>query len=274
MINIDQIKKYLKSSIFGKYLYYLPEIESTNVYAQKLAREGAPEGTIVISDYQTEGKGRLDRVWESSKEANVLMSIVLRPRLNIEKVVRITLASSEIVVGALEQFLKKSKIKNIEFTVKWPNDILVNGKKIAGILTESSLRDKNVVFVVVGIGLNVNQDISKLSADIMDVSTSLAAEAGKKFNREKIISEIITAYEKKYYLLERTNYDQVIQEWKDRCPHIGHEMEIETYLTLEKGKFVDVNERGVLLYQIEDGKVKELVSGTIKSIKAVNGSDG
>jgi BirA family biotin operon repressor/biotin-[acetyl-CoA-carboxylase] ligase len=274
MIDTDKIKKYQKTSIFGKYCYYFPEIDSTNSYAHRLAHEGAPEGTIGITDYQKEGRARLDRVWESSKEANILMSIILRPRLNIERVIRITLASSEIVVDALERFVKKSVDNKLRFTVKWPNDILANGKKIAGILTESSLRDKDVIFVVVGIGLNVNQDLSELTEGIRKKTTSLFAETSKKFDREKLMAEILGQFEKKYFTLERSNYNRVIEEWKERCDHIGKEMMIETHTDIESGRFIDVNERGVLLYKTKDGQTKELVSGTIKSIKAINGSDG
>jgi len=274
MIDIDQIKKSQKTSIFGKYIYYFPEIDSTNAYANRLAHEGAPEGTVVVTDYQTEGKGRLNRVWESSRESNILMSMVLRPRLDIERVIKLTLASSEIIVSSLERFLKKSKIRKIKFTVKWPNDILANGKKIAGILTESSLREKDVVFVVVGIGLNVNQDLSELSGDVIENATSLFAETNQKFDREMLISEIITEFEKQYFNLERTNYGQVIQEWKNHCDHIGKEMVIETHVATETGKFIDVTEKGILLYISEDDPERELIAGTIKSMKVVHGSDG
>lgn len=273
MIDVDQIKKHQKTSIFGKYIYYFPEIDSTNSYAQRLAHEGAPEGTIVITDYQKEGKGRLDHVWESTRDANILMSIILRPKLEIERVVKITLASGEIVVASLERFLKKQKVDTIRFSVKWPNDILANGKKIAGILTESSLREKDVVFAVVGIGLNINQKISELSEDLRNTTTSLYNETSDSFEREKLISEIINDFESKYFNMERTNYKQVIEDWKKRCDHIGREMMIETHSGVEVGKFVDVNERGILLYRTKNGQEKELVSGSIKSIRAINGSD-
>ena len=274
MIDIEEIKKSKKSSIFGKYIYYIPEIDSTNSYAKRLAQEGAPEGTVVLTDYQKEGRGRLDRTWESSKGANVLMSLILRPKVEIERAIRITLASVEIVVSSLEKFLKKSQSKNIEFSVKWPNDIMVNGKKIAGILAESSLREKEIVFVVVGIGVNINQNLLELSEDVRKNSTSLLAETGKEFKREKIILEIITSFEKNYFYLERTKYDHVIEAWKRHCPYIGKDIIIETHTHHEEGKFVDVSEKGVLLYKTEDGQLKELVAGTIKSIKARNGSNG
>ena len=274
MIDVDKIKKNQKTTIFGKYIYYFPEIDSTNNYAQRLAQEGAPEGTIVVSDYQTEGKGRHDRNWESSKDSNILMSIILRPQLEIERVVRITLATSEIIISSLEKFLSKFKIENLKFTVKWPNDILVNKKKIAGILTESSLREKNIVYVVVGIGLNVNQEISEFNDDLKDKATSLYSETNQKLDREILISDIITEFEKQYFILERTNYDQVLKQWTNRCDHLGQELEVETHVGTIKGKFTDVTENGILLHISEDKSVRELIAGTIKSVKVVHGSNG
>jgi BirA family biotin operon repressor/biotin-[acetyl-CoA-carboxylase] ligase len=274
MIDIEKIKKNQKSSLFGAYAYYFPEIDSTNSYAHRLAQEGAPEGTVVLSDFQTEGKGRLNRVWESSKDANILMSIVLRPRLEIERAVKITLATSEILISSFEKYLNKFKIENMKFSVKWPNDILANGKKIAGILTESSLREKDIIYVIVGVGVNVNHDLSSLSDDVRLNATSLFAETGKVFDRESLIAEIITEFERKYFNLERTNYDQVMLDWKNRCDHIGKEIIIETHVGTEKGHFVDVTEKGILLKLAGPEGEKELVAGTIKSLKVVNGSDG
>jgi BirA family biotin operon repressor/biotin-[acetyl-CoA-carboxylase] ligase len=274
MMDIDKIKKNQKTSIFGKFVYYFPEIDSTNNYAQRLAQEGAPEGTIVLTDFQTEGKGRLNREWESSRESNILISFILRPRLEIERVVRITLASSEILISSLEKYLKKCDIDRINFNVKWPNDILANDKKIAGILTESSVREKDIIFVIVGIGLNVNQQISDFSDDVRGKATSLFAECGKPIDREMLISEIVTEFEKQYFSLERTNYEQVMQDWRSRCDHLGKDIIVDTHVGKEKGKFIDITERGILLFLNSEKQEKEFVAGTIKSMKVVNEPDG
>jgi len=274
MLDIEQIKKSQKTSIFGKYIYYFPEIDSTNNYAQRLAQEGAPEGTIVITDFQTMGKGRLDRTWESSKDLNILMSVILRPKLKIEQVVKITLATTEILIVSLEKFLTRLKEANLNFSVKWPNDVLANGKKIAGILTESTLREKDIIYIIVGIGLNVNQEISDLSQNLRKGATSLFAETNQTFHRETLISEIITEFEKQYFHLERTNYNQVLHNWKNRCEHLGKEIEIETHVAVEKGKFQDITENGIILYTPEKDVEKELIASTIKSVKVVHGSDG
>ena len=273
MIDIEKIKKIQKTSLFGSFIYYFPEIDSTNSYANRLAEEGAPEGTVVISDFQTAGKGRLSRSWESSKDLNILMSVVLRPRLNIEMVAKITLAASEILISSLEKYLSKKKINNIKFSVKWPNDILANGKKIAGILTESSLREKDIIYVIVGLGLNVNQDLSQLSDEVKLNATSLFAETGQQLERESLIAEINTEFERHYFNLERTNYEHVLRDWKNRCEHLGKEIVLETHVSKEKGVFIDVTEKGILLNLTDRNEQKEYASGTIKSMKVVNGSD-
>ena len=214
MLDLNKIKKRQKSSIFGKYNYYLPEIDSTNAYAKRLAFGGAPEGTVVMTDFQTEGKGRMDHTWESSRGANVLLSLILRPRLNIDHVIKITLATALIILTTLKKSLPAAARQSVDFSVKWPNDIIANGKKLGGVLMESALREKKVLFVVVGIGLNINQDISELSEEIRLNSTSLSAETGLRLARENIIAELLTKFEKEYFLLERTNYNRVIRNWK------------------------------------------------------------
>jgi BirA family biotin operon repressor/biotin-[acetyl-CoA-carboxylase] ligase len=273
MADVNKIKKYLRTSIFGKYIYFFPEIDSTNSYAHRLAHEGAPEGTIVITDYQSNGRGRHERVWESSPGANILISLILRPRLSVERFIRITLASAEIVISALDKFLKRQKQPRIHFKVKWPNDILVSGKKIAGILTESNIREKEIIYAIVGIGLNVNQKISELSEETRSGVTSLLNETDVIFERERLIADIINEFESRYFILERTNYDQVIESWKKRCDLIGKDIMIETHSDVEAGRFLDVNERGILIYKTKDGQVKELITGTIKRMSPVYGSD-
>jgi len=266
MIDYAKIKSHLKKSIFGKYIYHLPEIDSTNSYAQRLAYEGAPEGTIIITDFQTEGRGRQNHKWESSKESNILMSLILRPSVKIDRVIKITLATADILISSLENILQKSDFDHNRFTVKWPNDILANGKKIGGVLTESSLREKEVIFVIVGLGLNVNQDISDLSSEARGIATSLYHETNEKFNREAIVAEIISSYEKKYLYLEKTNYSEVVGDWKKRCACDGQAIAVETHAGTETGYYIGVNDDGALIYRTENGMEKELISGSIKYI--------
>ena len=271
MMNLKKIRKRQKSSLFGKYTYFLPEIDSTNDYAKRLAMGGAPEGTVVLTDFQKEGKGRLDRRWESSKDVNILMSLILRPRLQVDHVLKLTLASAVILINALKKRVRHTKSNGIEFSVKWPNDIMANGKKIGGVLLESSLRDKEVMFVIVGMGININQDVSKLSEDVRGSATSLYAETGKIFEREPFIADILTLFETEYFKMERTDYSGVIRAWKRYCTHLGKEVKIESHAGEIKGVFIDIHEKGTLIYRTASGEEKELITGSVKHLGNGNG---
>jgi BirA family biotin operon repressor/biotin-[acetyl-CoA-carboxylase] ligase len=270
-MNIDNLQQNLKTSLFGKYIYNLPEVESTNSYAQNLAREGAPEGTVVLAEYQTAGKGTHGRTWDSSAGVNILLSLILRPRLNIESAKCITLATADILITALEQFIEPKSL-SLPFRVKWPNDILVKGKKIAGILTESAVKNKWFDYLIVGIGLNVNQEINELDENIREETTSLFAETQQKFEREKLTALILMVYETKYFELERTSYRYVVKNWKEHCDLLGSRIMVESPVVSETGQFIDVDNNGMLIYKTDEGEEKRLISGHIKYQGASNGT--
>jgi BirA family biotin operon repressor/biotin-[acetyl-CoA-carboxylase] ligase len=253
----------LNTSYFGQYLYVLPEVDSTNRYARDLARDGAPEGPVVISDYQSYGKGRKDNVWVSSAGANILMSLILRPHLEAGAVQSLTLATANIIANALERFLILEKAESLDLNLKWPNDIFVGQRKLAGILLESAVRSKWIEYLIIGIGINVNQELSQLPEGIDKKATSLAAETGRNFDREKLAAQVISDFEKNYIRFARTDYSTVIYEWKQRCRQFGRTCTIETPMGVEKGRILDISETGMLIYENEAGQKKQLVSGHI-----------
>jgi BirA family biotin operon repressor/biotin-[acetyl-CoA-carboxylase] ligase len=253
----------LNTSYFGRYLHVLAEVDSTNKHAHQLAREGAPEGTIVVADHQTSGKGQRGNVWYSSPGKNILLSLILRPHLEASAVQNVTLATANIIVNSLDRFLILEKSEGIELNLKWPNDIMVGDRKLAGILIESAVRNKWIDFLVIGVGINVNQDIGKLPEDLRDQATSIQAETGRKFDREKLIAQLISDFERNYIRFARTDYGTVIYEWKQRCRHLGKTYRIETPLGIEQGKILDINEQGMLVYENKAGEQKRLVSGRI-----------
>jgi BirA family transcriptional regulator, biotin operon repressor / biotin---[acetyl-CoA-carboxylase] ligase len=265
MLNQRDIENILTTSYFGRYLFVFQELDSTNSYARRLVDEGAPEGTTVLADYQHAGRGRFGHTWQSSPGANILMSIILRPRISVESVQNITLATANILIDCFHKFLHQEKAKDFPCTVKWPNDILVQGRKLAGILCESGMRNKSIEFVIVGIGINVNQDIAELEDALRESSTSFYAESGMTFSREKLIALILKEFEKKYIEVERIGYGPVIREWKKNCLQIGQKVSVETPLGKEAGKFLDLDEYGLPLYQTVDGTIKKMATGRIKA---------
>jgi len=263
MLKKELIQQRLNTSYFGQYLYVLPEVDSTNRYAHNLAKEGAPEGTIVIADYQAAGKGQQGNEWIASSGANILMSLILRPHLDASAVQTITLATANIIVNSLERFLILEKSESIDLNLKWPNDIMAGSRKMAGILIESTVRNKWIDFLIIGVGINVNQDINQLPAAIREHATSMSGETGKKYNRERLVAQLISDFEHNYIRFARTDYGTVIYEWKQRCRHFGKTFNIQTPLGNETGKILDINEKGMLVYENESGTKKQLVSGRI-----------
>jgi len=261
MLDRQIITESLKTSFFGQFLYLFPELDSTNTQARKYIDEGAPEGAVILADFQRAGKGRFGHTWQSSPGVNILMSIILRPHIKIEAIQNITLATVNILIGSFHEFLRQEKEKEILFSVRWPNDIFVQNRKISGILAESGTKNKVVEFVIMGIGINVNQDIQELDNQLRENSTSFFTETGRTFSREKLIVQILQDYEKNYINLERGGYEHVIENWKKNCTLLGQQVKIETPLLKEVGRFIDVDEQGLALYQTHDGKLKKIVNG-------------
>lgn len=255
----------LKTSIFGQNMFYFSETESTNDYCLKLARDGAPEGTVVVADYQKQGKGRLNRSWFSAKGENLLVSILLRPQQDIESLQKITLASASILIDTFLIYLKKHKLDKIKFNVKWPNDILVGNEKIAGILAESILQEKHINALVVGFGINLNARSDTMPTEIRKRATSLAETIGQPVNIEDFFAELMYHLERSYVRLERSDYNSVVSTWKKQCRQIGKPIIVSTIDGDEEAVFHDVNEDGHLLYKRENGEIAELIAGEIKN---------
>ncbi|MGD9488889.1 MAG: biotin--[acetyl-CoA-carboxylase] ligase [Calditrichaceae bacterium] len=263
MLDADRIKKNLTTGIVGENFVFLDKTESTNRYALKLAKEGAPDGTVVCTGYQTGGKGRFDRQWFANPGENMLLSIVVRPEMLIDSVQKITLASAVILIEAIQSYLKSHKISVPDIEVKWPNDLLVQGKKLAGILAESVLRDKKVETLVIGFGLNINSTLEKMPVEIRNMATSLIENTKKTIQIEDFISHFLNLFEKRYLELERTNYNHVVSEWKRHCKQFGHTIKIKTLDGTTESVFHDIDENGLLIYRLKNGKYKTLHSGEI-----------
>ncbi len=255
----------LKTCIFGQNLFYFSETKSTNDYCLKLSRDGAPEGTVVVADYQKQGKGRLNRSWFSAKGENLLLSILLRPQQDIESLQKITLASASILIDTFLIYLKKHKLDKIKFNVKWPNDILVGNKKIAGILAESILQEKHINALVVGFGINLNSSGDSIPAEIRERATSLAELIGQPVDIEDFFAELLYHFEGSYVKLERSNYSSVVSTWKKQCKQLGCPIIVSTIDGDEEAVFQDVNEEGHLLYKRKNGEIAELIAGEIKN---------
>lgn len=265
---LDRIKiiDQLETKIFGQNLFCLEKIDSTNRYAMNLARQGAPEGSVVCANFQTEGHGRQSRSWYSKPGQNLLMSLILRPKQQIEFAQRITLAAAIILKKSIQTYLQSVNCKNIDLELKWPNDLLINGKKAAGILAESVLRDKNIEALVLGFGINLNMIESDLPKELKQIATSVAMACGKEVEIEKYFLTFIREFESAYIKMECNNYACVVDEWKKHCRQFGEKIRVHTVDGAELASFSDVDKDGYLIYTDEKGFDKKLVAGDVERI--------
>ena len=264
MLDCDKVRINLQTSIFGRTLYCFQVIDSTNSYLLSLARDGAPEGTVVQADFQTAGRGRKERKWHSSAGKNLLFSILLKPELEIDYSKKIVLAAAIILAETIKQYLENHNLPPVDISFKWPNDLLINGRKLSGILAESILRDKKIVAMVLGIGINLNETEDEMDPAIRDVAISLRQHVGQPIDREEFLTIFLRQFEKDYERFERNFYHKVVDEWKSHCNQIGQKVLISTPFGEEQGVIKDVNESGYLIYEDQQGVRKALIAGEIK----------
>jgi len=231
-------------------------IDSTNIYGKKIAAEGCPEGVLIISDEQTAGKGRLGRQWESQKGTGVFMSLVLRPDILPERASVIT----QIVAAAMQQSIED--VTAVEVGIKWPNDIVYNGKKICGILTEMSAELGGINYIIVGVGVNVNND--QFDSEAAKVAVSLKQITGKDISRKDIVIGFVNHFESMYNdFVEKNDLSKAMAVCREKSIVIGNDIEIISKAGSEYAKALDLTEAGHLLVLDNNGNEKEVYYGEI-----------
>lgn len=260
------IQSLLKTRVLGRELRFFDSIDSTNSFLKAMAHEGAPEGLVAVADEQTGGRGRLGRNWSSSRGMGVWMSVLLRPRLHPAKVQAITPAAAVAVCRALEPFLDERP------GIKWPNDVLVDGKKVCGILTELSAESEMVSWVVVGMGLNVNQAASDFQEDIRSraSSVSMCMKPGLTADRCILAAELLNRFEQVYRSFLESGPDPIIKEWKEWSVTLGKKVALIGNGTETMADALDIGEDGRLIVRLPDGSVKGVYSGEI-SLRSPDG---
>lgn len=255
----QEIQRGLSTNYIGKEIYYFPELKSTNIIAKEKAlhrAEGIDEGTLIIAERQSAGKGRLGREW-FSPAGGIWLSIILYPQLSPSYISRITLMTAVAVVKAIKVCTR------IESQIKWPNDILIDEKKVCGILTEMSAELDMINWVVVGIGINVNIDIRDFPKDIQENTISLKEISGKEISRVKLVQTFLQEFEKYYESLKRREFSSILKEWKLYSHTLGKKIRVDIGEKIITGEVIDINESGALILKKEDGELVEIISGTI-----------
>jgi BirA family biotin operon repressor/biotin-[acetyl-CoA-carboxylase] ligase len=248
---------YRKRKIEGKDVYLYRSVASTNDIAGEMARRGAA-GAIVMSRAQTAGRGRLDRRWFCPAGKGLLLSIVVRPQIDVQHVPLLTLLAGVAVAKTIRQ------VTGCEAGIKWPNDILVNGKKVCGILAESSISRGAPDYVIIGMGINVNLDRSDLPPDCRNTGTSLKLELGRRVSRLAVLRRLITTWEKHYQGSLRGGPPYIRQEWVENNLTLGRTVTINKGKEAVSGLAVGISERGgLLLRRTSDGVVEEYLAGDV-----------
>ncbi|MBN2599437.1 MAG: biotin--[acetyl-CoA-carboxylase] ligase [Candidatus Thermoplasmatota archaeon] len=233
--------------------FVFDEVGSTNIKAKELAKAGAEEGTVVIAKRQSQGRGRFERNWESP-EGGVYLSVILRPSESFEKLPLLSFVAALAVTKTIRSY-------GLPATIKWPNDVRVNGRKIAGILLESEGDGRSITYVIVGVGINLSVDLTKFSAPIQNKSTSVVNELHYQVDYHEFLKIFFLSFQHYYELMKAQRYGTIIDEWKASSDTLGKRVRIQTMTETLQGIAFDVDQSGFLLLRTEDAEIKKMVSG-------------
>lgn len=252
----ELIETDLKTEIVGRKVFCFDVINSTNTQAKAMAAEGLEEGAVLTAEAQTDGKGRIDRKWFSPEGQNLLFSIIFRPKLLPSQIFCLNMVASISLVEAIEE------ISPLKPLIKWPNDVYVNNRKLAGILTEFSGAADGIDYAIVGIGLNVNFDPSGLP-DIDQPATSLKRELGKSLSRLELLRTVLRKLDYHYRLLLQGFDDTLRGLWNSRSLVLGRKVTITSFGNQEHGTAISIDKDGALILEDQVGNTKRIICGDV-----------
>lgn len=264
VLTYEKISSYLNTKYIGREIIYLDSVNSTNVKAKELAANNSVEGTVVIAEEQTQGRGRLGRSWSSPKKQGIWMSVILRPKMKSQDAVKITQVAAAAVWKAINHI-------GISAKIKWPNDIVINSKKVCGILTEMSGELNRLNYVIVGIGVNVNTDMDSFPEEIRHMATSLMLESNNMVNRKELAALILNYFEELYD--EANNYGSFTNSMKicrENSVLLGKTIKLTIKGEEQEVRALDINEEGELIIQDKEGIISKVISGEV-SVRGLYG---
>jgi BirA family biotin operon repressor/biotin-[acetyl-CoA-carboxylase] ligase len=264
-IDEDAISAALKPARFGKTVYAFETIDSTNAFARTLAVRGHAEGTLVYAEHQTRGRGRWGRTWESAKGKGLIFSLVLRPAPGSAGVGSLTLAAATSVAQVLERrWGFKPKLR-------WPNDVTIGGKKVAGVLTETQLGTGGVSFAVMGVGVNVNQEEADFPPGLLDRAGSLRMASGRPLDRLDLLAELIHQIERDTLRLRSAGPDFALNRWIRRNAILGKTVTLRTRTGEATGKVRGFHADGQLVLVAPNGNERRFSDGEVIEVLHASG---
>jgi len=241
----------------GQQVFAYDEVISTQPLAHDAATKGAPEGTLVLAELQTGGKGRLGRPWHSPKGSGIWMSLIVRPVIPLPKTPQMTLLTAVCVAQSIREET------GLPVRIKWPNDIFIGDKKVCGILTELHAESDRVHYLVIGIGINVNSVSTDFPEELAQIATSLRIEAGQPVNRIRLIQRFCRIFESWYDHFLQDGFQQIKENWEAHSYTIGRDVSVQTVSQKLDGKAIGLDEAGVLLVRDESGHVHKVYSADV-----------
>lgn len=265
LLSLNELEPYLHTGFIGREIIYLDSIGSTNTYAKKAAEEHFKEGTVIIAEEQTDGRGRLGRQWVSTKGKGIWMSIMLKPDILPADAPKLTIAAAYAVAKAV------LRCCNLDASIKWPNDIVAGGKKLCGILTEMSAEADEIKSVIVGIGINANMENEDFGAEVASLATSISLEKGSAVSRKALAASVLNEFEKVYEdFIKEGSLKSFLGEYKNKSAVLGKEIRVISKKEEIIGLAVDISEEGHLVVKLGDGTLREIMSGEV-SVRGLYG---
>ncbi len=249
------------TQLLGKQVYHFTRLASTNTTALQLAQEGAVEGTLVLADSQSAGRGQGNRGWHSPPGTGLYLSLILRPDLKLSALCPLTLS---VGIAAAQTL---ARISGIEVQVKWPNDLILRDKKVGGILLEAASQEEQVKHLIIGMGININQDTQEFPPELQGRATSLQAETGMTFERSKVLEQLLIELEETYFLFLRQGLKPLIPRFNQLDYLNGEGVRVNTPSGLLQGEAAGIDETGDLLLRLPGAnKLKRIISGSAQLI--------
>jgi len=259
----EEVASRLQTERMGRQIRYFSRIDSTNQYAKRIAEEGAPDGTLIIADEQTAGKGRSGRTWVTPPAEAIAFTLLLRPKLSPDRISMVTLVMGLAVTNAV------NSLYGVSAGIKWPNDVVIKGRKLCGILTEMSAEVRQVNYIVIGVGINAN--LTSFPEEIREIATSLKLELGRDINRAELIARVMAEFERLYAEFEaQGDLGAVMQEYNELCLNAGSKVRVLDPNGEYTGTSRGINSMGELLVETEDGKMQEVYAGEV-SVRGIYG---
>ena len=253
----DLLARLGKTKIVGRDIHVFEQTTSTNDVIEKLARDGVKEGAVVFAESQTKGRGRLGRKWISPERKGLWFSVLLRPDLRPQETTRLTVASATALRRAIQTET------GLDPEIKWPNDILIRGRKVAGILTELSAELDRVKHVILGIGVDVNLGANEFPAELRKMATSLRIESGETISRPELATAILRELDHDYARVCGDFFADVADEWEAHCTTIGRTVTIQIGGRRVRGRAESLGDDGALLLRTEHGHLERITGGDV-----------